>query len=153
QDWTFSAPLALYYPPVVAGTPFVNLWPNPTVLVQARQDWSQTYNPNLVGQDTLPTRNLWTNPTLPIRQRQDWQNSFNLNLVGQDQLPLNQDDWPVPKGRTPSIDLRTWTQSPDPFGQDQLPFNQKDWPVPKGRPPGSVDLRTWIQSPDLFGQD
>ncbi len=61
-------------------------------------------------------------------------------------------DWPVPKGRVPSILLRTWT---DPLklnlrGQDrffgaagQPPSYQ--WPLPHGLG-GSVALRTWLEN-------
>lgn len=61
--------------------------------------------------------------------------SSNPNLsIGGSAAPFAQDDWPNPRGSTPSILLRTWT---DPLklnlqGQDFLPFRQSDWPVPRG---------------------
>lgn len=52
-------------------------------------------------------------------------------------LPFNQLDWPVPKGATPSIGLRTWQAS----FLKLPPFRQNDWPVPKGAT-ASIALRT-----------
>lgn len=74
------------------------------------------------------------------------------NLIARDALPFNQEDWPVPKGYTPAIGLRIWTQNlleTTLNGQDQFfglaGHPNYDWPNPIGYTP-AITLRSYDQS-------
>lgn len=87
--------------------------------------WTQSYNPNLIGKDTLPIRQMdWPLPQTVPRQAItwiDWQKSYL-------QRPLRQTDWPLPLAAMAGLQL----QSPRNLVllSSIKPFNQFDWPLP-----------------------
>lgn len=100
----------------------------------------------------------YPNPTRAVVRRQDWQTPLPRTLVGQDKFfggagqPPYQRDWPVPRGPTPGIVLRTFLNPVEIqlIGQDQLfgapgQVPDYDWPNPRG-PLSPIELRTWLDN-------
>lgn len=123
------------------------------------RDWAWKYNPNLIGQDQLPSgdQSLALAPgQVPPEQVQlhSWQWSYNLNLVGRDRLPVGDQYLALP---TPAaeyhVQLRTWIQPAITIERVEItPFAQLDWPNPRA-PLQPAQTWTWNYNLNLVGQD
>lgn len=93
-----------------------------------------------------------------------WTQNLLPTTLGVVQAPFSQTDWPVPRGSTPSVELKTyvdgsetWLLKDQFFGAPGQPPNQSDWPNPRSATP-AIELRTdvdplefWLLQDSFFG--
>jgi hypothetical protein len=129
-------------------------WPLPTQPFRLDQTWTRSYNPNLVGQDRLPTGKQSTAlaPSILVPpdqiQLRSWQWFFNPNLTGQDRLPVGSRSWDLAP-RAPQQSAPSWTASYNRnlVAQDQMIVGDRVYDLaPRGFP---QLLQTWIQQVNI----
>lgn len=126
-------------------------WPVPQPLARIDESWSYTYNPNLIGQDKLPTgaRSYDLPPVgSEPNPRRSWEYKYLSTLVGQDKLPIRQQYWPNPY---PVQWYQSWELGKLSVEELEVPVGTQYFP----QPPPLYWYRSWefTYPPTLVGQD
>lgn len=123
-------------------------WPVPKAPQQPAPSLTASYNPNLVGQDKLPTGEQISDLTPRDYQRlfQTWITNVSQALTPPP--PIRQRDWPLPRGYEP--DWRRdweWWYNLNLIAQDRFPPGEQSYDL---EPRDFQRLfQTWIQSVNL----
>jgi hypothetical protein len=127
-------------------------WPNPVHRTTAsRELLSWALAPTIAGltyfaRDALITRMWAASPWAAILSQLPM-DLLNTTLVPSviTPAPFSLEDWPNPRGASPVVTLRTWTDIYRAhLFREAIPELNLDWPVPKGAL-GSISLRTWSE--------
>lgn len=98
-------------------------WPNPKYLEQPLRSYQQSFNLNLIGQDSFPPGKRYFERPAELDWRQGFTYSFPLNLRGKDIITVGDQLFDLPPRGYPSQDQqRTWllTFNPNLVGQDAM---------------------------------
>jgi len=147
---------------VVTANPFAQYdWPLTRAPWRLDQTWTQSYDPNLVGQDAMlvgeQSYTLAPSQVPPEQvQLHSWSWSYNLSLVGKDRLPTGEQTTDLAPAQKPyeqtQLHSWQWSYNLNLVGKDQLSVGEQFTELPP-RDPREVRTWSWSYNLNLIAQD